>query len=260
LTLSQLFPHFLPRIVGARTDWNAWAMEDCGAQLRENPTQPTLIQAVLALASLQRQSIPFLTALQNSGFCDQRLPTFLSYVDEIIDYLEEAMARQTSTRVPPLDRHQLRQLGSFLRDACQCVQALKIPDALVHGDLNLGNVLLDGTRCVFIDWAEAYIGNPFVMFERLAVHLGAAGKEVASSVPHLRDLYKQQWLDWLPASIIDQAFSFAPTLAIAMCLFGRGDWLHSPLRVDPAFQVFTRSLARKMYRLASEQGVVEAVC
>ncbi len=260
MTLSQLFPYFLPPIVGARADWNAWAMEDCGAQLLEHPTQPALEQAVVALESLQRQSIPFLPVLRNSGFRDQSLSTLLSYVDEIIDYLEEAMARQTSTKVPPLDHRQLRRLGTFLRDTCQAVQSLEIPDALVHGDLNPGNVLLDGSRCVLIDWAEAYIGNPLVTFERLAVHLEAAGEEVASCVPHLRNLYKRQWLDRLPASSIDLAFAFVPILAIATCLFGRGDWLHSSRRDDPAFQAFTRSLARKMYRLLSVQGVVEAVC
>lgn len=247
--LARYLPQFLPNVLAKRADWNAWLMEDAGSSLRERSTLPAWKQAVVALATLEQKSISHLPSLLDCGCQSQRLTVLLDQLNDMIDYLEAAMAQQVSTKAPRLSRAQLETIGSALNDACMCTLELKIPDTLIHGDINPGNILFDGDRCVFIDWADAYIGNPLLAFERLMVHLRRESSQAAAWAPSLKAIYKRQWLGRVSAAVIDQAFVFAPLLAIATCLLGRGDRLRSARGEDPGFRGFARNLARRMYAI-----------
>lgn len=259
-TLAEYFPESLPPFVAAREDWNAWVTEEAGKPLYDNLTLPALEQAVLALVQLQKQSTGCIEQLLHRGFSRQGIPILQSQLNDLIDYLEEAMDQQTTARVSRLESSQLRELGRVLHDACSEMHELGIPDALAHLDINPGNVLFDGARCVFIDWAEAYIGNPFLTFEQFLSHVERSGTPANSWVARLRAIYARSWFDFLSESNIDRAFTLAPLLAVATYLYGRGDWLHSPRRHDPAFQSYARSLARHMYRAAQATDLMEPSC
>jgi hypothetical protein len=260
LALAHSLPHFLPPIIGSRKDWNAWVMEDGGISLRNDSSLAAMERAVTALGACQIQSISQLEFLQDAGCHNQRLTHLLQHLDPMIDYLEEAMGHQVSTIVPRLDPAQLRHLAEVLRCACEQMLEAEIPDTLVHGDINPGNVLLEGEKCVFIDWAEAYIGNPLLTFERLMVHLAKVSEDAAMWVPQLKKIYKRQWQDRLSVPAIDRAFAVAPLLAVATYLYGTGSWVRSSRRNELAFQKHARSLARHMYRAAQQSGLVEASC
>jgi hypothetical protein len=258
LALAHSLPHFLPPIIGSRKDWNSWVMEDGGIPLRNDSSLTAMDRSVTALAAFQIQSISQIEVLQVAGCHDQSLTHFLQNLDPMIGYLEEAMKYQISTTVPRLDSAQLRHLAEYLRCACKQMLELDIPDTLVHGDINPGNILLDGEKCVFIDWAEAYIGNPLLTLKRLIVHLAKVSDDAAMWVPHLKKIYKRQWRDRLPEASIDQAFAVAPLLAVATYLYGTGSWVRSSRRNELAFQKHVRSLARHVNRAAQQSGLVEA--
>jgi hypothetical protein len=258
--LTECFPQFLPPLVAAREDWNAWVTTDAGQPLRDCLTLPALEQAVLALAQLQKESTRCIKQLVAAGVVRRGIPVLQSKLNDLIDYLEEAMEQQTSTKVPRLEPPQLRELGRILHDACCEMQELGIPDALTPLDINPGNVLFDGSQCVFIDWAEAYIGNPFLTFEQLRVHVERAGEPASSWVPRLRAVYTRSWFDLISEPKIDRAFVLAPLLAVATYLYGRGDWLHTPRRDDPALQSYARSLGRHMYRAARATELMAPSC
>lgn len=259
-TLAEYFPQCLPPLVAAREDWNAWVTAEVGKPLCDNLTLPALEQAVFALAQLQKRSTGCIKQLLHRGFVRHGIPILQSQLNDLIDYLEEAMEQQTTTRVSRLESSQLRELGRVLHDACAEMHELGIPDALAHLDINPGNVLFDGARCVFIDWAEAYIGNPFLTFEQFLSHVERSGTPANSWVSRVRDIYAQSWFDFLSESNIDRAFALAPLLAVATYLYGRGDWLNAPRRHDPAFQSYARSLARHMYRAAQATDLMEPSC
>jgi hypothetical protein len=221
---------------------------------------PAVERAVTSLASLERQSIPHTEGLLADDCVDCSVRRLEAHIDELVDYLDQTMQQQTSLRAQRLDHQQLGELGNRLHSSCLRMEELEVPDSLIHGDINPGNILFDGTRCVFIDWAEAYIGNPFLNFEQFANHLMRQSEQAKGWVPYLRTLYKQQWLDVLTESKIDCVFALAPLLAAATYLFGRGDWLRSPSRNDANFQAFARSLARRMYRTALAPETREALC
>ena len=258
--LATHFPQSLPRLIAAREEWNAWLTEDAGSSLRDSITLPVLEQAALSMAELQVKSVDHVEELLAAGCFDQRLAILETHLGELIGYLEEAMRDQVSTRVPRLEGPRLKEIGEIVHAACSEMQALYIPDSLTHNDINLGNILSDGSRCVFTDWAEASVGNPFLTVQNLSVHVARLGESACTWASRMKTEYKQPWLDLLPAATIDRALVIAPLLAIAVYLYGRGEWLRSPRRADPNFSSYARSLARCMDRAARSPEMLEALC
>jgi hypothetical protein len=250
--LSELCPNLLPKLVATRDDWNAWLSEDAGKPLADAPTAEAFVCATKTFASLQLQTFDNVGALLAAGAFDQRLPLLRCHVESVIAYLVDAMTRQRSTKVAPLSSDRLLELGEIVREACIRLEALGIPDSLIHNDLNPGNILFDGTDYVFTDWAEAAIGNPFLSCERLG-QLNRDHRDKACAV------YRGAWSNRLSAAGIDQAFALMPLLAIYAYLYGRGDWLESR-KALPQFESHARSLARHMDRAAQAPELLEALC
>ena len=248
--LCKLFPDFLPKLVAIRKEWNAWLTEDAGDPLSDAPGPTELASVATRMAWLQLLAINWTDELLASGAFDQRLPALRSHIDAVIAYLIEAMARQTSTKVAPLSRDRLLDLGEILRDACFRLEAHGMPDALIHNDLNSSNILFDGTNYVFIDWSEAAVGNPFLTCERLC-QLNRAHAE------SVRNIYRECWSHRLSAQSMDEAIALTPLLAIYAYFYGRGDWLGQTESLRPQFESYSRSLARHLDRAAQDLSPLE---
>jgi hypothetical protein len=256
-TLARYLPDYLPPLVAARDDWNAWVMEDMGQSLHSAFTSPRFEQAVHCLAQLQKTSTVYVDLMLAGGCFDHRIPNLRAHLPQLIHYLDEAMARQTSARVLPIGTKRLRELEILLEDACSSIEALRIPDALLHNDMNLGNVLSDGVRTVFTDWAEACIGNPFLTFERLRAQ---TPQENSALVPQLTGIYKKHWRSMLCESTIERALALSPPIAIAAYVYGRDMTFSASYRNDPCVESYARSLARHMDRAVQSPDFVEALC
>lgn len=258
-TLARLFPGCLPPLVAARGDWHAWVMEEAGRPLEETLTLPALEQATHSLAQLQVASTDHLDVLFAAGCFDQRMPILRAGIPRMIQYLEDAMRLQTSTRVPPIENRRLCELGNLLEEACICMETLGIPDTVIHNDMNAGNILFDGLRAVFTDWAEAYIGNPFFTFHHLRAHA------VQADVSHawaskIETIYANLWRCLLSDSQIAHALALCAPLAIASYLCGRDITFGLPHRKDVRAQSYARSLARHMDRAMQAPEFLEALC
>lgn len=251
--LSEICPQYLPPLVATQPDWNAWLMRDAGGRLEDEMSQPVLETVVSRLADLQKTTLSFTDELIAAGASNQRAGVLRKHLPQIIEYLSEAMERQTSTKVPRLGRDRLSELQSIFEDVCFRMEDLEIPDTLIHNDISPGNVLFDGSNVFFTDWCEAGIGNPFFSFQHLCVL--ADGDHMA-----LRAVYRQCWLGELNSLQIDQAFVFMPLLAILSYLYGRGEWLRNERRQSPQFESYARSLARHMDREARNPQLLEVLC
>lgn len=259
LKLAELFPNCVPPLVVGRPDWNAWATEEIGQPLEQIMSLCAVEQASHCLARLQIGSVDQLDTLISHGCFDQRLPTLRLSLPAMIHYLEDIMRRQTSTRVSPLEPARLRELGCRLEDACNSMEALGVPDALIHNDMNSGNILFDGSRAVFTDWAEAYIGNPFFTFHHLLVQ--AQGSDVTHAwAAKARAIYAHHWRSRLEDTQISRALAICPPLAMMSYLVGRDTTFRSPQRDDVQCQGYARSLARQMDRAVHTPDFLEALC
>jgi hypothetical protein len=252
LCLAELCPEHLPRLIAAHPRWNAWIMEDAGQPLPERPAPRTLEAAAQSLATMQIKTIHCTDLLLEVGAFDQRLSVLIEHVDMIIAFLAEAMSRQTSTKVAPVARERLQDVGRILRDALYRMETLHVPNTLLHDDLNADNVLDNGRRCVFTDWSEAAIGHPFLSFDRLC----QLRPDYSLS---LQRVYRHEWRKWLDEQSIEVAFTLMPLLAIFAHLYGRGQWLYCEEQKAPRFESCARTLARHMDREARNPLLLDAL-
>jgi hypothetical protein len=164
-------------------------------------------------------------------------------------------------KVPPLDTMRLHEVKSILKSVCSRARAIGIPDTVVHGDLNCGNILYGCGHCQFIDWSEAYVGHPLVSLQHLLLVAKVENPDLGRVIDQrLKQRFRDTWARTCDPADFDLAFSLMPMLAVASTLYGRGDWLTTRRRDDPHHESNVRALARHMDRAARDPELVEALC
>ena len=127
--------------------------------------------------------------------------------------------------------------------------------------MNHGNILVNARHCQFIDWSEAYVGNPLITLQHLLLLNRLEDDDRRASVNSLlKQKYLDAWVSRCNPDALRKGFTYMPILALASTLYGRGDWLNSPRRNDPHRLSYTRSLARHMDRAIHEPSLLEVLC
>lgn len=256
--LSKLCRGCVPEVVAERPDWNAWLMRDNGDHIAALPPEASgvvrfLEDAVESLAELQMRAVGSELDLLEAGAFDQRTPVLRTEADALFAYMDEAMGFQTSTKVPRIEAKRLRELQNLFEDVCSYMENLSLPDTVLHGDMNLGNILVAGERCVFIDWCEAYVGNPLVTFEHLLLLNQIEDPSLkASCDQRLRETYRTALSRVCDPRAVDAGFACSPLIAAVSAILGRRDWLRNSGGNDPRRQAYVRGIVRHMDRAARE--------
>jgi hypothetical protein len=251
-----LCSEYLPEFIAAKPDWNAWVMSGNGSPIPELPTDPIMAfnllkDAVESMAMLQQRTMGRGQELRKSGAFDQDVDVLLTHSDELFTYLEECMRLQTSTNVPPVEICRLQELKRIFEKVCRRMKVLDIPNAVVHGDMSLANILRGNQHCQFIDWCETYVGNPLITLEHLLLLNQLNNHELKEFVDRvLKEKYKSVISTVCDPATLDEGFIYAPLLAAASALYGRGDWLATSRREEPHRRAYARTLARHMERAA----------
>ncbi|WP_263408856.1 phosphotransferase [Terriglobus tenax] len=260
--LSRLCAGHVPEVVAEIPEWNAWMMRGQGSVRRALPTEATgiwhvLRGAVKSLAALQMNTVGSEQALFAVGACDHGTHVLRAKAETLFAYIDEAMSLQTSTKVPRLGASRLCELRRIFEDVCGHMEQLGLPPTVLHGDMNLGNILVADGRCVFIDWSEAYVGSPLVTFEHILLLNQVDCPSLKSSRDAcLRQVYRGALGKILDVRAVDEGFACAPMIAAASSILGRGDWLRTHLRDDPRRQAYVRAIARHMDRAAREPALL----
>jgi hypothetical protein len=228
---------------------------------REAPAVERLLEgAVESLAELQMRTVGAELDLLEAGALDHRTHILRTEAEALFAYIDEAMGLQTSTRVTRIETKRLRELQNLFEDACGYVEDLGLPDTVLHGDMNLANILVADERCVFVDWCEAYVGNPLVTFEHLLLlNQIEDPTQKASCDQRLRETYRAAMSKMCDRRAVDAGFAYMPLLAAGSTILGRRGWLRTSERNDPRRQAYVRGIARHMDRVAREPVLVEAL-
>lgn len=253
LELAELFPRYMPEIVATQPDWSGWlSLEAQGAVLDGTDEITEWTAAAAALAKLQMDSLGKTGAIADAGAHIGRMAVLEALIDPFLDVIALLMKQQAKSPPAILSRENLTLLGRRIHDSLGLLDEFGIPDALGHLDLNPGNVIVSAERCVFLDWAEAYVGHPFFSFEYLLEHFRCERGRDASLESRLVASYCAPWEQLVPASVVTEARQFTPLLAAFAYATGTGMWRDQERLQDPLAAGYLRSLVRRMNREASQ--------
>jgi hypothetical protein len=251
LALANYFPAFIPRLLANRDEWNGWlSMEARGAHPDQHSPATVWANVAERLADLQITSLGRTRHLIDAGCRDLRAASLAEMADPFFGVLAELMELQTTSCPPPLSSQQLRTLKEQLQSALADVQAGTVPNTLGHLDFNPGNVVVSGNQCIFLDWAEACVGHPFLTLDYLLAHQGREGCVDPHSRTQIVSAYAARWKDFIEPAEIARHLAFAPLLAVfayAVSIDARRD---PNQRHRPEIGKYLRSLARRMQREA----------
>ena len=253
LKLSQQFPKYLPELLGTRADRNGWlSLEAPGTNLRETPEMALWERAAESLARLQIESVTKTESILDVGAHDLRIETLSGLIHPFLAAIALLMEQQTRVPPPVLSQQELSLLGVRIEDALTLLEDLGLPEVLGHSDLNPGNVIVAVDDCVFVDWAEAYVGHPFFSFEYLLEHFRRAiGTDVALE-SRLANCYSAPWRQLFSGEIVAEALALAPLAAVFAYAVGNDAWKDQQRLEDPKVAGYFRSLARRMNREAMQ--------
>jgi len=251
LRLAELFPTFMPKILGTRKQWNGWLSSEVeGTNLGDTKNIVLWKQAAAELATLQIEAIRSYESVLRSGAHDLRTKALVASIDPFFDVVRELMEQQPKVSPPMLNQRELSLLKLRIQDSFSLLDGLQIPNALGHLDLNPWNIVISGDRCTFLDWAEAYVGPPFFSFEYLLQHFRREICANAALESQFVRAYIAPWLQLLAEDLIGEALALAPLAAVFAYAVGTSAWKDIDKVRDPETNAYLRSLARRMNREA----------
>jgi hypothetical protein len=245
--LARSLPNYVPNVLATKPEWHGWLMADGGGVTLNDVQDPSAWETALTtLANLQIDSIGLEDDLLEAGCRDLRLAALLDLVDPFLDAMADLMKQQSKVPPPILSQRQLMDMSAVLKDALLCLGVLRIPDALGHSDFNPGNIIVGPERSTFLDWAEAYVGHPFLTFEYFLAHLRKDYPQLVPLESQLRVSYSRIWKSVASSERIAQAYSFSPLLAVYAYAVSSNVWRDPERLKVPGFQGYLRSLTRRM--------------
>jgi len=260
IALSRFAKQYLPTIIATRPAWRGWLMRHAGTPMSEmTPALDEWRQVAADLAELQIESILHAQEFLTAGARELRTTSLVDLVDPFLDRMDELMRQQVKPSPPPLSPEEIVELSVTLKEALAALDQIGLPETLGHSDFNPGNVLWAGNGSVFTDWAEAYVGHPFLTFEYLLSHLRRDWPDVAAFENFVRTAHTQPWKYIVPTQAIAKAFVFSPLVAVFSYAGSLNSW-HSPETDDQQALAYLRSLTRRMKREADQIDTRRMAC
>ena len=243
-----------------RLEWMAHA-RGCRATPVRCTRESPLGENRCIFGQLQIDSIDHGAQILAAGARDLGVSALSNMVEPFVETMTQLMERQT--KIPPalLTGRNCFSWETRIQTALEALEALGIPETLGHLDLNPGNIVVSPDRCVFLDWAEAYIGNPFFTFQYLLEHLRRTmGVRFCTRKKPRFLVLRTMGTEWSDVAAIDDALYIAPLLAVFAYAAGSDAWRDEARMQDPATAGYLRSLARRMHREVNTLSERRSLC
>lgn len=198
------------------------------------------------MAELQIASVEKTDQLLEAGCKDLQVTSLLLLVDPFLEVMSRLMQQQQRTPPPVLGRDELQMLGRQIKEALSAWAQLNIPDTLGHLDFNPGNILCSTDQCFFLDWAEAYVGPPFLTLQYLREHQVRLRKEDTNLGADVATPYETVWRRIISPEIASSALNLAPSLAVFAYAAGTAAWQNPTMLRNPKIVAYLRALTRRM--------------
>ncbi len=200
--LSSMFPEFVPAplAIDARRDW--LALPDFGAEVRWDAPLD-VIDIFRHFAQLQMASVKHVDRLLEAGCIDRRLDWLAR---EQKEWLTGPLARQL---LSANEFSQLQSCSAWLPTLCADLASFGIPDALLHGDVHLGNAARNERGYVFFDWTDAAVSHPFL--DMISIEL----EDDVSAAQAARAAYLAEWAAVYGPESVQSSWDLAVVLMAA---------------------------------------------
>jgi hypothetical protein len=213
--LSKHCQEYVPRLLAVRPDWNGWLAEECPGKTLDQVSDIDLWRhAVRSLANLQVESLSWSKSLLLAGAHDLRTLFARPAVERFFALVERLIAPMAESVTPDFPVEDLRLMKGRMLQLLDHAGNSRVPEALGHLDLNAGNVVVSSGQCGYLDWAEAYVGPPFLALDYLLQNFRRAfgrGSQHESSVVQT---YLTVWEPLIPFSDIRDFWGLTPALAV----------------------------------------------
>lgn len=257
--LAKVAPPFVPELIDIHPELPGWlTVECCGPTLAEDSSDRTWARVASALGALQFESTGHTRELLNAGCRDLSVSRLVKEVSSFFAAMKEVMTQQERPVPTPLDSEELVDLALGVEQAARRWSDLNIPDAVGCLDLNPGNILVPRSRCVFLDWAEAYVGPPFLALDYLLGHYRQVKQDYRLETL-IRRHYLRAWKRAFSGEHLANALDISQLLAPFSYAIATDLWRDSEQLRRPEIGKLMRSLTRRMHREFKNLGVKDSI-
>jgi hypothetical protein len=161
------------------------------------------------LLGLQRAWVGRADELLALGAADARAPALSRSIEDVV--------RRTADALPAEDREALAGFVSGLAERFRRIAECGIPDTLVHGDFQPGNVRGHEGEMVVLDWGDSAVGHPLL---DLPTFLASVEPSAARSIGRR---WLAAWETAFPGADAERAYALlAPVAAARLASVYRG--------------------------------------
>ena len=253
VSLSKLFPEYLPDTLAVHTGWSGWLAREISAPTLDQCDQLSAWQfAAASLANLQIESIGRSAELLNASCRDLRLTKLIELISPFLACMAELVSR--TRRVSPegfLTPREFAWLTTQLEEACRSLAARNLPNALGNVDFNPGNILISKSSCHFLDWAEACVSNPLITFHFLLEHAKHAFPNDPTALSLIAGSYGRQWCALCSPTELEEMLTWSSLVAIFAYGVASDAWSSPEKLQDRALCDYYCNLTRRMHRVAT---------
>lgn len=247
--LAQQFPRHVAKVLATRPDWNGWLSPEIeGINLAETRELARWEASAADLARLQVESIGKVRLVEQLGARDFSVPTLADRVSPFLELVGRLREQPAKFAPPVLSEKELFILGERVQKALSRLDEIRVPATLGHLDLNPGNIIFCETGCVFLDWAEAYVGSPFLSFQYLLEHFRRAVGSKPEDAQSLQASYAAVWKEVICEDEVAEALELAPLVAVFA--YAAADIWSQPDKLGSGAYLW--SLTRRMQREANQ--------
>lgn len=199
--LAAHTPGWVPEVIDIEPIEGWLLMADHGDRQLGNEPEAAWADGLRRLGEVQRAWVGHVDELVAAGGARRPLGDLTEAVPGLLD------VGGLGQRLGPAELERWPAIQPRLIDACRELEAVGLPDALIHGDAHPWNVVVQGDEHVVFDWSDASIGPSFV---DLAVFLRRGNDLRGRRV--LRDAYLDAWSGIASRDRLERAAELAMTV------------------------------------------------
>jgi len=172
-------PTLVPSVLASEPTSRTVLLDDVPGEDDWDAPEDRLLEMVHSLVRLQARWMDRVDVLLDAGLPDWRAPS--------LDHLIRALVSRPDVRTQLTDEELrgLDRLVGRLADRFAALDAVGLPETLVHGDFHPGNWRFDGRSLALLDWGDVGVGHPMLDMSSFEAY-----------VPHdARPRVREAWLD-----------------------------------------------------------------